>query len=68
MIELDDNDIDPRYSLGSLSLNLDQEYTPEVWEKIEDVVSDALAQIDIKGSIENSVTGNSITIQRKQEQ
>ena len=68
MIELDDNDIDPRYSLGSLSLNLDQEYTPEVWEKIEDVVSDALAQLGIKGSIENSVTGNSITIQRKQEQ
>ena len=68
MIELDDNDIDPRYSLGSLSLNLDQEYTPEVWEKIEDVTADALAQLGIKGSIDNSVTGNSITIQRKQEQ
>ena len=56
------------HSIGSLTLMLDQEYLPEVWEKIEDAVADALAQLGIKGSIENSVTGNSITIKRKQEQ
>jgi hypothetical protein len=67
MIEIDNNE-DPTFSLGSLSLDLDQEYSPEVWEKIEDAVADALAKLNIKGSIENSVTGNSITIQRIQEQ
>jgi len=67
MIELAKDDEDPTFSLGSLSLNLDQEYPPEVWEKIEDAVADALAQLNLKGSIDNSVTGNSITIQRIQQ-
>jgi predicted DNA-binding WGR domain protein len=65
MIELDDNDIDPGYSLGSLSLTLDQDYPPDVWEHVEDAVADALGQFGIKGSITNSVTGNSTTIKNK---
>ncbi len=65
MIDLDDNDIDPNYSFGSLSITLDQEYSPELWEKIEDEIADALARMQLNGSIENSVTGNSTTIKKK---
>ena len=65
MIDLDDNDIDPNYSLGYLSITLDQEYSPELWEKIEDEIADALARMQLNGSIENSVTGNSTTIKKK---
>jgi hypothetical protein len=68
MIELAKDDEDPTFSLGSLSLTLEEEYSSEVWEKIEDAVADALAQLNIKGYIDNSVTGNSVTIQRKEDQ
>jgi len=64
MIELFDDE-DPTYSLGSLSITLEREYPQELWEKIEDAVAVTLARLNLRGSIENSVTGNSTTIQRK---
>ena len=64
MIELFDDE-DPTYSLGSLSITLEWEYPQELWEKIEDAVAVTLARLNLRGSIENSVTGNSTTIQRK---
>ena len=64
MIEIDDNDIDPNYNFGSLHITLDQSYPPQLWELIEDCVADRLAHMNLKGSIESSVTGNITTIKK----
>ena len=54
------------HATGSLTITFDTEYPPELWELIEDVVADRLARMNLKGSIENSVTGNSTTIKKQQ--
>jgi hypothetical protein len=65
MITLDVSNDEPVHSTGFFVLKLDRDYPPELWEFIEDAVADRLAHKNLKGSIESSVTGNSITIKKQ---
>ena len=53
------------HATGSLTITFDHKYPPELWEFVEDAVADKLAQMNLKGSIESSVTGNSTTIKKQ---
>ncbi len=50
---------------GSIEVTLDTSYPPAEWEKIEDVIAEALAKSGYRGSITNSITLNSTSIERK---
>ncbi len=66
MITLDTSKTDPVvHATGSLTITFDHEYPPELWEFVEDAVADRLAHMNLKGSIESSVTGNSTTIKKQ---
>ena len=52
------------HTTGSLTITFDHEYPPELWEFVEDAVADRLAHMNLKGSIEDSVTGNITTIKK----
>ena len=53
------------HATGSLTITFDHKYPPELWEFVEDAVADKLAHMNLKGSIESSVTGNSTTIKKQ---
>ena len=53
------------HATGSLTITFDHKYPPELWEFVEDAVADRLALMNLKGSIESSVTGNSTTIKKQ---
>ena len=50
---------------GSIEVTLDTSYSSSEWEKIDDIIAEALAAAGYAGSITNSVTLNSISIERK---
>ena len=50
---------------GSIKVTLDTSYSSSEWEKIEDIIAEALAAAGYAGSITNSATLNSISIERK---
>lgn len=56
------------HATGSLTITFDHEYTPELWEFVEDAVADKLSHMNLKGSIESSVTGNSTKIKNNQKE
>ncbi|MHB1050597.1 MAG: hypothetical protein ACYC09_10990 [Bacteroidota bacterium] len=65
MITLDESKEEPVMSTGSFVLKLDRDYPPELWEFIHEAIADRLAHMNLKGSIECSDTGISITIQKQ---
>ncbi len=65
MITLDVSNEEPVNSTGFFIITLDRKYPSELWEFVEDAVADRLAQMNLKGSIENTVTGNSTTIKKQ---
>lgn len=50
---------------GSIEVTLDTSYPPAEWEKIEDNIAEALAAAGYRGSITNSITGNTTSLERK---
>ena len=50
---------------GSIEVTLDTSYSSSEWEKIEDIIAEALANAGYTGSITNSVTLSSTSIERK---
>ena len=64
MIDLDLIHGEPVHRIGSLVITLDRDYPAQLWELIEDAVADRLAHMNLKGSIEDSVTGNITTIKK----
>ena len=64
MIDLDLIHGEPVHGTGSLVITLDRDYPAQLWELIEDAVADRLAHMNLKGSIEDSVTGNITTIKK----
>ena len=50
---------------GSIKVTLDASFPSADWEKIEDIIAEALATAGYAGSITNSVTLNSTSIERK---
>jgi hypothetical protein len=65
MITLDASKTEPVTSTGFFVLKLDRDYPPELWEFIQDAIAVRLAHMNLKGSIECKVTGNSLTIQKQ---
>lgn len=65
MITLDESKEEPVTSTGFFVLKLDRDYPPELWEFIHEAIADRLAHMNLKGSIECSITGNSLTIQKQ---
>ena len=65
MITLDESQREPVTSTGFFIITLDRKYPSELWEFVEDAVADRLAHMNLNGSIENTVTGNSVTIQKQ---
>ena len=49
---------------GSVEVTLDTSYSSSEWEKIEDIIAEALAAAGYGGSLTNSVTHNSTSIER----
>jgi hypothetical protein len=43
----------------TIKVHLSKIITPEIWEKAEDKIAEALGQLGLQGEITNSVTGNS---------
>ena len=52
------------HSIATITLTLDTAYPGGMWEIIEDKISDALLELGIAGSLENSVTGNSVSFRK----
>jgi hypothetical protein len=44
----------------NIRIDLKNTITPEIWERIEDEIAEALSKFNLQGEIANSVTGNSI--------
>lgn len=65
MITLDDSQREPVQSTGFFIITLDRKYPSELWEFVEDAVADRLAHKNLKGSIENTITSNTTTIQKQ---
>lgn len=65
MITLDVSNEEPVNSTGFFILKLDRDYPPELWEFIHEAIADRLAHMNLKGSVECSITGQSITIQKQ---
>jgi hypothetical protein len=66
MITLDESTQEPVTSTGFFVLNLDRDYPPELWEFVHEAIADRLAHMNLKGSIECSITGISLNIQKQQ--
>jgi hypothetical protein len=43
----------------NIKIRLSQSYPTDLWEIIEDKIADTLGELNLKGEITNSVTGNS---------
>ncbi len=52
------------HSIATVTLTLDNSYPGGMWEIIEDKLADALLELGISGSLENSVTGNSVSFKK----
>ena len=65
MITLDVSNEEPVQSIGFFILKLDREYPTELWEFVHDAIIDKLAHMNLKGSVECSITGQSITINKQ---
>jgi len=65
MITLDKSNEKPVTSTGFFVLELDKDYPPELWEFLHEAIADRLAHMNLKGSIECSITGISLTIQKQ---
>ncbi len=52
------------HSIATVTLTLDTAYPAGMWEIIEDKIADALTDLCIAGSLENSVTGNSVSFRK----
>jgi hypothetical protein len=52
---------------AALRITLNRPYPMSTWEVIEDEIADLLAQKGYRGSVENSVTGNSTRIRKFEE-
>ena len=65
MITLDESQREPVQSTGFFIITLDRKYPSELWEFVEDAVADRLAHMNLKGSIENTITGNTTSIQKQ---
>ncbi len=65
MITLDESNDEPVQSTGFFIITLDRRYPSELWEFVEDVIADRLAHMNLHGSIENTITGNTTAIQKQ---
>jgi len=53
------------HSIATITLTLNTAYPGGMWEIIEDKIADSLTDLGIAGSLENGVTGNSVTFGEK---
>lgn len=45
-----------------IHIKLTEEFPEETWEEIEDVIAKALYEYGVRGSLTNSITGNTTVI------
>jgi hypothetical protein len=65
MITLEVSNEEPVHSTGFFILNLDHDYPTELWVFVHEAIADKLAHMNLKGTVESSITGESITINKQ---
>ena len=50
------------HNISMIHIKLTEEFPEETWEEIEDVIAKALYEYGVRGSLTNSITGNTTVI------
>ena len=53
------------HNIAMIHIKLTEKYPEETWEEIEDIIAAALYEYGVRGSFDNSVTGNTTVIDFK---
>jgi hypothetical protein len=65
MITLNVSNEEPVHSTGFFILNLDRDYPTELWEFVHEAIADKLSHMNLNGTVESSITGESIIINKQ---